>query len=139
MLDAMDLNGLSVNLRSLFMDSSKVLEIISILNRTGQLDSLLNMLGIVGKDSDSFPNKRGKIVIVGESEISKQQLEGIAKGFAIGQNIDLPLGCHVSFKLFLLLFCKGADQSVSGFHSFIQSLGVLTALFEAALAGMNVS
>ena len=79
MLDAMELNGLSVNLRSLFMDSSKVFEIVSILNRTGQLDSLLNMLGIVCNDSTSLPNRRGKIVIVGESEISKQQLEGIAK------------------------------------------------------------
>lgn len=79
MLDTMELNGLSVNLSSLFMDSSKVFEIISILNRTGQLDSLLNMLGIVNNDSTSLLNRRGKIVIVGDSEVSKQQLEGIAK------------------------------------------------------------
>ena len=87
MLDTMELNGLSVNLRSLFMDSSKVFEIISILNRTGQLDSLLNMLGIVSNDSTSLPNnRRGKIVIVGESEITKQQLEGIAKECGIAKN-----------------------------------------------------
>lgn len=85
MLDTMELNGLSVNLRSLFMDSSKVFEIISILNRTGQLDSLLNMLGIVNDDSTSLPNRKGKIVIVGDSEISKQQLEGIAKECGIAK------------------------------------------------------
>ena len=86
MLDVMELNVLSVALRSLFMDNSKIFERISILNRTGQLNSLLNMLGIVSSDSVSLPNKRGKIVIVGDSEISKQQLEGIAKECGIAKN-----------------------------------------------------
>ncbi len=86
MLDAMELNGLSVNLRSLFMDSSKIFERISILNRTGQLDSLLNMLGIVCNNSTPLPNRKGKIVIIGESEITKQQLEGIAKECGISKS-----------------------------------------------------
>jgi len=65
--------------------------------------------------------------------------EGKYERLTIGEYIYLPLGGHVVFEQFLLLFGEGVGQHISGFHKLIQRVGVLAVALEAALSGTHIA
>lgn len=64
-------------------------EIITFANRTGNLDELLNNMGLgslLHKKSAYETEKNGKIVVIGQSEVKKEILEGIIKKLGLDKN-----------------------------------------------------
>lgn len=64
-------------------------EIISRLNRTGELYDLLRLLGLtelLGAAMEKDQPKDGKIIVIGQSEVSKEILAGIAKRLGFEKN-----------------------------------------------------
>lgn len=60
-------------------------EILIKLNRTGQIQELLSLLGLDDKSEENLMDdcKSGKIVVIGTSEVSKDKLAAVAKRLGI--------------------------------------------------------
>lgn len=88
MMDLTEMNDLQSSLMSLFGNSDKLMERIIYLNRTNRLESFLELLGFVKEDNflDSTRSKNGKIIVVGESEVTKQCLLAIGKECGISKD-----------------------------------------------------
>lgn len=88
MMDATEIKDLQLNLTDFFRNTDRVMERMTYLNRTNRLESLLELLGLSNKDSilDSFNSNNGKIVVVGESEVTKQCLLAIGKECGISKD-----------------------------------------------------
>lgn len=83
MFDVDELNHLSVSLKNVFSCFETLRERLAYLNRTEQLDNLLDLLGISSADSVA---QKGIIVVVGESEVTKQCLLAIGKECGISKD-----------------------------------------------------
>ena len=63
--------------------------IISKLNRSGDLDALLELLGLadlLDNNNEFIPFKNGKIVVVGQSKVKKEELLSVANKLSIDKN-----------------------------------------------------
>lgn len=63
-------------------------EILTKLNRTGQLKELLALLGmtdLLGTEGEEVPND-GKIIVIGQSDVTKEKLVAVAKNLGIDKN-----------------------------------------------------
>ena len=66
-----------------------VIEKITYANRTGELEELLeklNLSNLVSKQSCYEPNRKGKILVIGESEVNENILNGIIKKLGIDKS-----------------------------------------------------
>lgn len=63
---------------------------VCLANRTGQIDELLASWGLLELVNDTAPlyatNKKGKILVIGDSEINKDRMLSIAKNLGIDKN-----------------------------------------------------
>ena len=83
MFDVAELDNLSVSLKNVFSCFETLKERLTYLNRTEQLDNLLDLLGVSSVDSVA---QKGIIVVVGDSEVSKQCLLAIGKECGISKD-----------------------------------------------------
>ena len=75
-----------------------LLQTITRLNRTGQLEELLELLGmlnLIKKDAVYEPYKTGKILIIGDTKVKEKDPRGIAKGQGINPD---RLECCLEYK-----------------------------------------
>ena len=81
-------------------------EILSKLNRTGQLEEFLSLIGmseLIGTIKKTSHNKEGIIIVVGKSDVPKEKLAGVAKSLGFGKdrfefNLDYEDGKTYNFK-----------------------------------------
>ena len=83
MFDVAELDNLSISLKNVFSCFETLKERLTYLNRTEQLDNLLDLLGVSSVDSVA---QKGIIVVVGDSEVSKQCLLAIGKECGISKD-----------------------------------------------------
>ena len=83
MFDVSELDNLSISLKNVFSCFETLKERLTYLNRTEQLDNLLDLLGVSSADSVA---QKGIIVVVGDSEVSKQCLLAIGKECGISKD-----------------------------------------------------
>ena len=75
----------------------KLPQILTTLNRTGQLDNLLELLGmpeLIRQGSPYEVFKSGKIVVIGASDVKENDLLGIAKKMKVDPN---RLECYLGY------------------------------------------
>ena len=64
-------------------------EILIRLNRSGQLEELLSLLGLgelLGITDEAEYSNDGKIIVIGQSEVSKEKLIAVAKNLGIAKD-----------------------------------------------------
>lgn len=83
MFDVTELDNLSICLKNVFSCFETLKERLTYLNRTEQLDNLLDLLGVSSADSVA---QKGIIAVVGDSEVSKQCLLAIGKECGISKD-----------------------------------------------------
>ena len=92
-----------------------LLEVLAKLNRTEQLEDLLQLLGmeyLLEKDSSYQVYKTGKIVVIGQSDVPAESLLAIAKKLNIDKNrFELYLD-YEDAKLSTFKKCSGNHRTV---------------------------
>ncbi len=83
MFDVTELDNLSISLKNVFSCFETLKKRLTYLNRTEQLDNLLDLLGVSYVESVA---QKGIIVVVGDSEVSKQCLLAIGKECGISKD-----------------------------------------------------
>jgi hypothetical protein len=87
LLDATELLALEKNLRQRF--DNDLTRILCDLNRAGELEDALEKWGLsdlLYSDTDYRPDKKGKILIVGDSQVKKELLIPVAKDLGIDKS-----------------------------------------------------
>lgn len=59
------------------------------LNRTGELETFLRLLGMhdyLGTEAEGKCNRDGKIIVIGQSEVGKDKLAAVAKKMGIAKD-----------------------------------------------------
>ena len=77
-----ELNELQSIVNETVVHKNKLQEIVIFLNRTEQLDDFLEMLGI---PSNNYNSKKGKIVVIGASKVSKKCLLSVAEELGLSK------------------------------------------------------
>ena len=87
MLGIEELNDISAIIQDTFND--RLEEILTKLNRTGQLEDFLTLIGmreLIGSTSEASSNKYGVIIVIGQSEVEKEKLAAVAKSIGFDKS-----------------------------------------------------
>lgn len=87
MLDAKELWELEDNLKKELED--RLTEILTLLNRSGQLEQLLDLMGLANllhPDNGYKPYPKGKIIVVGASQVKEKVLLSVGESLGISKD-----------------------------------------------------